>query len=524
MNKKQTIVLIATLIAAVTLPYLFGFGWAVGGDRVFNGFLLNPIDGNSYLAKMNQSWRGDWKFRLPYSAENGDGAYIHLFYLFLGYFARWAKLPVLLVFHAARVVGAGLLAWALVAFIQRVVFIDRPGLARVTAWLAAFGSGMGWLVVFSGLLPSDFWVAEAYPFLSAYQNPHFVVGLAILVGILLCILSERRGWHYVILALAGLLEAVILPFGMVVIALVLAGWGAWAWVEAGPAAGRRVLEPAAALGLLGGPYLLYMFWITQTDPFLAGWNAQNLTPSPPLWDFVLSLSPALALACLGAVDLWKMKDHPARRVLIAWLVLGGLLVYAPFGLQRRFLTGLYIPAALLAGFGIGVLQRRVRGRWLVPVVMGCSLATNGVLILGGILGIVGGSEQIFLSRAEYRALQWLGREASPGSLVLASPQIGNYVPALTLHRVIYGHPFETVNAAGEEAEVRGFFSGTWSAAEMQAFLTARGVDYIFFGEREQALAQREPSAGRVLLHPLPAGVEPVFEDGAVTVYAVRKRP
>ncbi len=35
----------------------------------FGGFLLNPIDGNTYLAKMYQGWQGSWRFSLPFTVE-----------------------------------------------------------------------------------------------------------------------------------------------------------------------------------------------------------------------------------------------------------------------------------------------------------------------------------------------------------------------------------------------------------------------------------------------------------------------
>jgi hypothetical protein len=62
------------LLAVTCLPYALAYG--VRGDWVFGGFLINPIDGNSYFAKMREGLRGDWLFTLPYTAEPGPGAFI----------------------------------------------------------------------------------------------------------------------------------------------------------------------------------------------------------------------------------------------------------------------------------------------------------------------------------------------------------------------------------------------------------------------------------------------------------------
>jgi hypothetical protein len=47
--------------------------------------------------------------------------------------------------------------------------------------------------------------------------------------------------------------------------------------------------------------MVYDFWIARIHPALASWNAQNITPTPPLWDVVLSLSPALFFAGVEAL-------------------------------------------------------------------------------------------------------------------------------------------------------------------------------------------------------------------------------
>jgi len=63
------------------LPYLLAWRWAPEGTR-FAGFLLNPIDGFSYLAKMRQGADGGWLFRLPYASDPGDGVLLFIYLSF----------------------------------------------------------------------------------------------------------------------------------------------------------------------------------------------------------------------------------------------------------------------------------------------------------------------------------------------------------------------------------------------------------------------------------------------------------
>ena len=508
MKRSNQTVFIAVLLAVLILPYVVA-AMAAGEAYYFVGFLLNPMDGASYLAKMRQGWEGAWRFVLPFTAQPGEGAYLFTFYLFLGHVARITGLSTVLVFHAARVLGALGLLLALARLVEHI-FAGRPGLAKVGFALAAAGSGMGWLLMFTGYLTSDTWVAEAYPFLSMFSNPHFPIGLAILLWYFSLLLDDEAKAHPALLALAGLALSVIQPFG-VVIGLVIAGLVTlWKWLE------TRSLgwQPLFWFGLLGGPFLLYQFWAAQTDPILAGWNAQNVTITRPVWDVLISLSPALPLAVIGAVSLWREKSHPARRLLIVWLVLGLVLIYAPFSLQRRFMLGLFVPAALLAVFGVAYVRQRFNRplKWLVPALLALSLLTNVLLMLILLGGAVTHAPELTLTRDEVHAAEWIAENTAPDALVLASPQIGQWLPGLTGRRVIYGHPYETVNAMEEQAAVESVFRKPVEVTKDDPRLVERGVSYIFYGPREGELALGIP--------PNFSALPVVYQSGSVTIYEV----
>ena len=94
--------------------------------------------------------------------------------------------------------------------------------------LVSLGSGFGWL----GLVgfTSDFWVAEAYPFLASYSNPHFILGLALILSII--ILSENHD-HYLKwpgIFFLSLALSIILPFGVIVAGMVLLSRSLIKWV------------------------------------------------------------------------------------------------------------------------------------------------------------------------------------------------------------------------------------------------------------------------------------------------------
>jgi hypothetical protein len=136
-----------------------------------------------------------------------------------------------------------------------------------------------------------------------------------------------------------------------------------------------------------------------------------------------------------------------------------------------------------------------------------SLPTNLVVLLTGQHGVQTRDPLVFMTWPEYSAIGWLSEHTSEDALVLASPRLGMYIPAHTGRRVIYGHPFETVNALREKAAVEGFFS---SGGQDLGWLAQRNVDYIFDGPRERLLGFRPGAPGLV----------EVFSQDDVSIYAV----
>jgi hypothetical protein len=505
---------IVCLVLVLTIvPFLLAA--QAGGDGYqFDGILLNPVDGHTYLAKMYQGFRGDWRFTLPYTADPGEGAYLNLFYLFLGHLARLTHLSLPLTFSIARIIAGVFLLFALHRFF--VATIPKPRPRRVAFALSALGSGVGWILVPTGLFTADFWVAETYPFLSMYSNPHFSLGLALVLWLLTPALPTSgfltgNGW---LAALATLILSMVNPFGVVVVVVVMAGWQVvtgWealrrsAWGDFCRASTfKRVLWTVAG----GVPMLAYQVWAIRTDPSLSGWDAQNLTPTPPWWDVLIAFSPALWLALVG----WRsVNTTPPARLFVVWVVLGLFLIVVPFGLQRRFMMGLYIPLAGLAATGLETLSqgKRSRARIGIVVLFILALPTNLIVILAGQSGARARDLLLYRTQAEALALRWLETQTPPDALVLAAPDTGLIIPAFTGRQVIYGHPFETVQAEAEKQAVTDFYQSL-SETEANQFLSVRRIDFIFYGPRERRWGTL----------PISEGIKLVFETGDVQIYQV----
>jgi hypothetical protein len=480
-EKTIVIALMLLFLALISVPYLLVAANAAPGN-VFGGFLLNRLDGNSYLAKMLSGYQGNWLFVLPYTAEPGVGTAINVYYLFLGHTARVLGTSLIFMFHAARWVGASLLGLALYRFFARVF---RESGARLTAFgLALFGSGMGWVAVAFGFFSSDFWLAEAYPFLAADTNAHFALGLALQVWLLTPLLEEaNKNPHFGLTAIAAALLAIVYPFGWALSAGLLSLWVIYLAISRGTK--REEIFRWVAVLAGGAPVAVYQLWAVNTHPVLMEWNAQNLTPAPGLLDLAISFSPALLLAIAGGIIAWRSEDGRLRFLLL-WVMAGMVVIYLPFSLQRRLITGLYIPIAGLATLAVWQLGAKQR-RWLLPLLFLFSLPTNLLISLSGSEAIRTQDPAIYLSSIELQAFAWLDQNAA-GALVMAAPDSGTLIPAYSAARVLYGHPFETVHAEVREAEVGAFYE-RMSPAEAMDYLQKNSVDFVLFGPRERALGK-----------------------------------
>jgi hypothetical protein len=268
---------------------------------------------------------------------------------------------------------------------------------------------------------------------------------------------------------------------------------------------RTQFTAAFIAGLITVPLLLYLYSATQADAVLRAWSQQNQTPSPPLIDYLLGYGLLWLFAFFGARQAWQRKTD-WDMLLLVWIVVTLPLLYAPFPLQRRLSLGLHVPIGILAAIG---LTEIVRAKWPRRALISVTLLTSIFIELALFGGAAARDPRIYLTTNEAAALNWLQANAPHDAVVLASPEMGGFIPAFAGQRVVYGHPYETVDAKAREREVKDFFTGTIEQAQL---LRDNAVAYIIVGPREKRL-------GALNVKGLP--LEEVFSVGDVVVYRVK---
>ncbi len=517
MRSRLPIIGISLFAAMLTLiPY--GLAYAYAGEYHFTGFLFNPYDAASYLAKMRQGYDGRILYSLAFTENPGPGALLFPYYLLLGHLARLLKLPLIAIWHAARILGGAFFLTAAWEFFGRIG-LSTP--SRRIAWIIVLlGSGFGFLAVPFGAFTADLWVAEYIPFLGLLTSAHFplATGLILLLVMQIALPASRPTAGSMAAAfLLGTILAAIQPFGFLPIGLAMAVWMVWMRILRGHFP-EGVLPRLAAAGLGFVPWVVYDFWITRTLPKFSMWLAQNLTPTPPIWDIALSMGlPGLIVAV--SFIRWILNRAPLRQKLgtirgeillpALWLALNLALLYAPFPLQRRLLLGMWIPLAALAAPKLESLLYRPALHLRYAIYAAIPLCAANLVFLSAIrINALSHNPLIFLSPDTAAAVDWLNAGAR-GSVVLASPENSAWLPGMAGTRVVYGHGMETPDAEQALRDVEAFFAATDADAQLR-ILRDHQVDLVLCSA-DQAVCKTSQEGSLV----------EVFSSGNVRILAVR---
>ncbi len=469
-------------LAIVTaVPYLYAYAVQPPG-HVFMGFFYLGDDANTYLAKMRQGWEGSWSWQNRYTTESSPAAYLFMFWIVLGHLAALLNLPLIVVFHLARVGAAFALmaaAWFMICH-----FIEDHATRRFAFLFCAVGLGMGYViqalghpVIFGHQTDTLDWrMPELTAFYSVLALPHFAwSGVFAAAGIGLTFKAIQRG-SLLLAILAGLAwlgqasihpQMPILMGGATAIALLLRPASPRGWI----AAGIAFAIPA--------PYILYSYLAFIGNPEVQRWTFHSKNALPPeSISLLFAIAPQLVLALIGLPGALRRRTREDV-FLVAWLVLLAAILYLPNpagDLRRRFLDGLYLPLVILAARAMydTILPRlrSARARALVPFsYVSFAAIGSAFLVLAPIA--VAANPQYSVTRAEFDGLNWLGTE--PAGRVLAMPGVGLYIPAYSPDTVYVGHYDETFDYVNKTQTALAVLTGK---SDLEQFIQTNQIRYV----------------------------------------------
>jgi arabinosyltransferase C len=370
-----------------------------------------------YAAWMRQAIDGRLLFDNRFAVEPQPGLTVHMYFWLLGLIAKVIGIP--WAAFLTRIAFTVLFVVLLDRFVRQLALGEFAH--RLALVLTVFGGGLGFLVwhdfglltvkpgpfndLLGSRLPNDVWQPEGYVFPSMLTNSLFMVSLCLILGVLHCVLRAKTDTRAVLpgfLCLGALMN--VHSYDVLLLALVLVGFLAasvaartvnGAWIGRALVIGAGALIPAGwFLHVLSQDTVFQARAATETfSPnfrvILAGYGLLMLASLPLLVRANLRqkvgaavavvLLSSLAVAAgnhgegyfltpiwfavayttgLTAVALMATRSD-ALNLVMAWAVLGLVVIYFPGLFQRKLTMGLSIPWAILAGMGVALLLQRV---------------------------------------------------------------------------------------------------------------------------------------------------------------------
>lgn len=474
-------VLLASLgiVFLASIPYLFGYAIVPQGHR-FIGLTRNVDDALVYLSWMRQAADGAFFTRNLFTTEPQAGRGFNLLFLALGRFAGVTHLPLIAVFHLARVFfGAGLLM-LIYAFAR--LWTPDVGARRLALLIAGLSSGLGFLWPAGESLnrPVDLWQPEAITFLSIYLSPLFSFSLVLMLGSLYLLYlhgTTGRGRYAVAAGLLLLLLGNVHSYDVIPVALT---WSAYSAVNLLRSRNRRPATGGLIAAAICAPSVAYQAYIYLHEPVFR-LRADVPTLSPPVVFYLLGFGLLIPLAAVG---MYRSRRRDCG-LLACWILAAFIAAYLPISFQRKLIMGIHIPVSILAGIGLRAAAESLRGRApaaAAALAILLLVPSNAAFMLVDMNRVAGNvahttAHSPLVAAQEFEALRYLRAHSRAGDVVLAQPSFSSLVPACAGSAVVCGHWGETAGFETKLREVLGFF-GAEETKPQQVLLRQYKVDYV----------------------------------------------
>ena len=534
----------ALLMAIVWIPYGQGYSLQNDTNRFMGLVGRDAIDDNNvYLGLMRQSAEGRVLFTNNFTPEANPPALFNFLYLSLGRVSRWTGWSLDLTHRLFGALSILLLTLTIYSFIATA--IRRPFYRRFALVLACFGGGFLWasrLILRAtgiNLRPITAWLVEVNLFHAMIVYPHFVFAAALMTGSLAMYLKSERVRRYMPAAAAGC------------VATILAASHAFEAVAFIPIAGAYLVLDGLGMGRMPGAsrwkccalvigmpvaMLLANRWMLILEPAWGDVVTRLSFQTPDPFRLAMGLGAAFVITVLTFEGFLRIDRPSGERMAKAWVLMVLVLAYVPFINWRwHLLNGIQIPLSILATQGLRrtlfrriQLRRRALGKarilphgvWAPAPQMALMALVALVCCLSAANLFLNYEDQVreissptYLTRGELAAMDWMSRNVSLESVVLASYKTGNYVPRLAGQRVFLGEDMLTQGFEIRAREVGQFYSTQWDDTQRQSLLRRFQVGYVVYGPTERELGSYNPSTSGFL--------QRVYGADGVEIYAVK---
>lgn len=489
-SRRAAAVLTTAVLLVTALPYVYA-RVSTPSDLVYTGLMFDVPDHAQYWSWITASRRSLFiSNTMTPEANAAIFANPAMWALAQVQIAMGLSFPAL--FQWWRALAIVLLVPVLVEFI-RALIPERE--RRVTATLIALGgSGFGWLLIVAKKVsgsadvpwPTDLYTVEPNTFWSILAYPHIALAQALMLmtmlGSWLAYRNKGRGYWLLAGIGAGLLS-VSHAYDLITVYAVLALYGVVVWI-------RRKQFPLrlTVVGLVvaacSAPAALYYQRLTSSDPLWRSVLSQYSNAgvwTPPHLHLIVLMGAPLLLGVIGAIRRTEWSEE--RWFALTWAATGVCLIYLPVVYQIKLLSGWQFPLAVLAAHAWHesirpTLGRRMSPRLAFAVLVLLVSSTNLYLFAWRFVDLRRHSSPYYLHHDQIDALDWLSHSAGTADVVLAQPELGQFVPNYGGARAYLAHWAMTNRFFERRANVETFFQPAASDDWRQRLLSAEQVTLI----------------------------------------------
>jgi len=438
---------IAGLLTLASLPYLVGW-WSTPTNQTYLGRNpISPADTMAYISSTVQSADGAVLVENAFTAEPQEPRLFFPLWIVLGWVQGIIQLPTTFLFHIGRIVGGAVLLLVIIRVLRDLGFSLRRRIAILL--VIGLSSGLGWATEPSAQSRSfDLWVPESNTFLTLMHSPLFPLTQALLLWLIWTgwkAFEEKRlfewKWGVGAATLFLLHPYDILTLGLVMLACTLTY--------------RRSLTPgffarAFLLVLMCIPVGLYFFWSTQ-EPAISGWAVQNVNQSHSLTQILFGFGLLWPLAIIG-VRMARQRKQRWWILLAIWVTASFVLSYFPgLPIQRRLLSGMHIPLALLAGYWLveawTKYRTAVKRELLLILTILLPLTTIAMTTrsVKELITPTSATYPSYVTPDEKEVYKYIDTSILQSEGIWTNVWTGNTIAGLIGHRVALGHGHQTVD-------------------------------------------------------------------------------
>lgn len=513
--KRSTLIIVLTLGAwlATSAPYIAGWINQPRGGLYLATNPASSADTPAYYSNIEQARQGRWIFANQFTSEPQRPSFFHPLWLIGGWLAVVFSSSPIIAFHLLRLVSI----LVFIVVLERLTgsWFTRKRDHVVALLIILASSGLGWIItqrVYNGReilgAPIDSWVDEANTFRSMSHSALFVLSQLLILGSLWLMYRRTAGtksrWPWLGGAWLAIL-GVIHPYDIVTVLAVTVVWYAF-WCLGDRSRGQRWPVARTFIGWWAWllPVMLYYYFLPWQQVAVRGWFMQNLNLSPTPWAVLLGFGLLIPMATVGAIISWRDSRRPTA-LLVCWVVTVLVLLYLPgITIQRRFLSGLHIPLALLSAFAVVWVIGQIRSRATY------ALAATGILAILSITNvsrIIADTKTILSpSRADYpvyldannnQAFIWLKAHSQLDDVVLANFWNSNTMAGIIARPQVFAHPNQTVRSWDRERDWKTVVDSDTDSGGRTAILQKLGAKWLYWSSQDAAKNGYRPAEDKI---------------------------